>query len=722
MATYHLRLKNDTKSNGTKVSSKGHADYILRESDEKQTDLIYKGSQLPSWANGSAQKFFEAATRYEDKGNRRFKELEMSLPNELTLEQNLEIVNAFVAKHLSNHYYAFAIHEKTGALSGENHPHVHIMLSERVVDDVERVKERPAYKYFKRAAKPLKNELVASFERRREHGAPKDKKWHDKNFLLQIRSDFADIQNEVLEKYGKTIRVDHRTLAAQQEEAEKNGDTFLSKVNLRVPEGYIGVQKSHSNSPFVSDLQKTRQRKFQRFQSCFQEDINQTASKEFEVLEMVQQAELATRRFPSIFKTDVAKLNDLKRKFITTRQNIEKAQAEYLSPSELKTLQFFKESLRQIYHLENLQKETKRPPDSQIKNLEAYKEITSAINRRIATIRKTLKPLEVERIEEKLQKPCTYKNIAIVAHQFFLSNLQILDEMKKTSETILEHYHTLEEKSAPIIQDTFSLSDIKDNLYLQYRALKSQQETSENKLAELRMKLILPRRALLIAKNIFLNGNLKKLNAEKRKYEKASKKFDSALNSYTDQKFIFDNTNWKNQADKFQQAYYLMKAKITLERRQEELKKWKNKLDKESKHLEELCAADEAKQEIGIIAASILRKNLPIVQAIEKKKKNFTNLSLNLKLTQKRLHFISQSSTKKNYFYRVIPSADLPRKKLEDKNFIVALIADALSGENYAMPLVARFSGNNLAIEKNWELMSDIERDDLISKKIVRNL
>ena len=146
MATYHLRLKNDNKPNGKKVSAKVHADYILREGEEKQTDCVYKNCQLPSWADGSAQKFFKAAEKYEDKGNRRYKEIEMSLPNELTLEQNMEIVNAFIAKHLSNHYYIFAIHEKAGAISGERHPHVHIMFSERLIDEVERQEERPAYK------------------------------------------------------------------------------------------------------------------------------------------------------------------------------------------------------------------------------------------------------------------------------------------------------------------------------------------------------------------------------------------------------------------------------------------------------------------------------------------------------------------------------------------------------------------------------------------------
>ena len=49
MATYHLRLKNDTKPNGQKLSAKEHADYILRIGEEK-TDLIYQDKQLPSLA------------------------------------------------------------------------------------------------------------------------------------------------------------------------------------------------------------------------------------------------------------------------------------------------------------------------------------------------------------------------------------------------------------------------------------------------------------------------------------------------------------------------------------------------------------------------------------------------------------------------------------------------------------------------------------------------
>ena len=137
----------------------------------------------------------------------------------------------------------------------------------------------------------------------------------------------------------------------------------------------------------------------------------------------------------------------------------------------------------------------------------------------------------------------------------------------------------MEEKSAVVIPEVFSISDLKDNLRLQYRSLKVQQETSENKLADLRAKTISPSRALLIAKNKFLKGDLKKLNAKKRKYEKAEKKFDSDWEFFSKQKLKLENAKVENYAEKFQQTYYLTKTKIELENRQENLKKWKTKLE-----------------------------------------------------------------------------------------------------------------------------------------------
>lgn len=304
MATYHLRVKDDTKRSGSKVSPIRHADYILREEGQAHADYInregaqsdkndcvFKGSQLPKWAKGSPQKFFSAATRYEDKGNCRYKEIELSLPNELSLEQNRQIVDRFLANHLANHYYAYAIHEKAGELSGERHPHVHIMFSKWLIDDVEKIQERPACKYFRRAAKPLRGEKVASFERRSQHGAPKDKKWHSKKFFFEMREDFARIQNKVLAKNGYSIRVDHRTLHAQQVEAERHGDDFLAKAYKRAPESYIGIVSAHAEESRVTDLKRYRKIIQDKQSSLFQTDLKQKETEEAETKFLVRCAE-----------------------------------------------------------------------------------------------------------------------------------------------------------------------------------------------------------------------------------------------------------------------------------------------------------------------------------------------------------------------------------------------------------------------------------------------
>ena len=42
--------------------------------------------------------------------------------------------------------------------------------------------------------------------------------------------------------------------------------------------------------------------------------------------------------------------------------------------------------------------------------------------------------------------------------------------------------------------------------------------------------------------------------------------------------------------------------------------------------------------------------------------------------------------------------------------------------EPQAVQLVARSDGNNLEMEKDWEMMSEFDKDELIRKKIIREL
>ena len=68
---------------------------------------------------------------------------------------------------------------------------------------------------------------------------------------------------------------------------------------------------------------------------------------------------------------------------------------------------------------------------------------------------------------------------------------------------------------------------------------------------------------------------------------------------------------------------------------------------------------------------------------------------------------------KANTRYRLTVSDTLPNN---------TIIADAILFDPKVVQLVARSSGNNLEMEKDWELMSELDKDELLDKKIVREL
>ena len=202
------------------IFASSHVEYINREKVyANRGGCIFHSHHLPKWAKNDPKKFFQAADRYEGKGNRRYREIKFALPNELkTVEQYRQIIDAFIEKHLKDHYFAYAIHEKIGALSeGQRHPHVHIMFSERLIDEVEKIQERSPKNFFSYPDRKKKDGSEPTFDEKYNHGAPKNRHWTEKSFLSVLRADFAQIQNEVLEKNGFSIRVDHRTLVSKIE-------------------------------------------------------------------------------------------------------------------------------------------------------------------------------------------------------------------------------------------------------------------------------------------------------------------------------------------------------------------------------------------------------------------------------------------------------------------------------------------------------------------------
>lgn len=761
MATYHLRLKNDTQPSGAKVSAKRHADYILREDGKSHADYInregaqgekidcvFKSSQLPKWAKGSAQKFFSAATRYESKGNRRYKEIELSLPNELTLEQNLEIVDKFIADHLSSHYYAYAIHEKAGELSGERHPHIHIMFSERLIDDVEKISERPAYKYFRRAARPLKGERVASFERRREHGAPKAPKWHDKKYLCEMRADFARIQNEVLAKNGFSIRVDHRSLKAQQREAAERGNDFLAKVYKRMPESYVGIISAHEDDGLAADVKRFRENVQSRQHSLFQDDVKKKTAEEEETRFLIRQAECAwlflanSQAYKSANFEDetledlnrgilssLARIQALKRKMIGFLGAREHAHKEYLPVSDYKFIRDYENKIRQCEDFERLSKELIPLSGKYLEDLQAFQTIKHAVEKKISDLRSFLAQNNPQywAILGKLDEPYRRKNVELVMHKLLQNDLDVLRDLKKTSTAVLKKVDALrgriEVREVP--KSIFTAREVRDNLLQQYRSLKKQREEAIDTCNSLMLKRIFPTKAISIAKNIFVHDGFKKLQIEQEEYEKALANYERDFAENCKQEIFFNNANWTNCGVKLQEQYYITKEKINLEATRQKLVDTKIRLENELTRLENLCQTEEAQEKIALLAAGILYKNLKTTLEYEEAKKRVGDLYEKLQEAKKRFNAFEDGykQLKQNRVYRVIqPESNSTKTSALKENELVAIIADALLGESYAVQLVARFGDDNLEMDKDWEMMLESDKDELINKKMVREL
>ena len=424
-----------------KTNAQSHLEYINREKAyENRGACIFHSHHLPKWAHNDPKKFFQAADKYEGVGHRRYVEIEFALPNELkTVEQYRQIIDVFIAKHLSEHYYAYAIHDKIGMLSSQRHPHVHIMFSERLIDDVEKIKERSANAFFLYPARKKKDGSEPSFEEKWKRGAPKDRKWCNHQYVTELRADFAQIQNAVLEKNGFSIRVDHRTLQAQKEEAEQNGDSSLARLFSRVPEKYIGVISCQDyEEPRLERLKIFRGLRERHFDLVMKLDA---LTKEAEELEVKDDAQFVSFRLKSLMEskeyksqnfadpllaelknkmlTAVAQVNKCKRAIISQHDAELQAKMEYMTKSERELWLKFFETLGRKKQLKEFLQTLKKPDETKKEANRAFELIVSGVKTQISDFDTLLSSMKkpVEDIKRRLDLPDCRNNILLVTHQ-----------------------------------------------------------------------------------------------------------------------------------------------------------------------------------------------------------------------------------------------------------------------------------------------------------------
>ncbi|MGF7443114.1 MobA/MobL family protein [Klebsiella michiganensis] len=155
---------------------------------------VYKSAVLlPDNAN---EKFSDPAylwNEVEKKENRSNSRLArsfiISLPNELTPEQNKNLIEDYIKNHMTNKgmIVNYAIH-----IDDTNNFHAHLMSTTRELD--------------KSGLEFAKKNVIG-------------RTWNDDEFLEGLRKGWADTANTHLARLDHQVRIDHRTLSAQRDEA-----------------------------------------------------------------------------------------------------------------------------------------------------------------------------------------------------------------------------------------------------------------------------------------------------------------------------------------------------------------------------------------------------------------------------------------------------------------------------------------------------------------------
>jgi hypothetical protein len=232
MASFHFEIKS-----GRKGAAAEHAAYIARQGwHSRRNDLVFSGhGNLPSWACDDPSSFWRGSDRYERVNGTTYREMVIALPAELSFGEQWSLVDHLVCALAGPKPHQFAVHAPESSIQREINPHLHLMVSDRTPDGI----ERPASKMFSRynAMKP------------EEGGCRKDSggrtRMQVRDELVTKRKLVADIQNEHLALHGHSARVDHRTLKDQglQREAERHlGHVRINKMTTDERDKYIEVR------------------------------------------------------------------------------------------------------------------------------------------------------------------------------------------------------------------------------------------------------------------------------------------------------------------------------------------------------------------------------------------------------------------------------------------------------------------------------------------------
>jgi hypothetical protein len=188
------------KSSSTAPPAAAHAQYIEREGQYLQrggVDLAESGN-MPEFAQADPHRFWVAADTYERKNGRAYTELQIALPRELSPEDRNQLARDATRELLGDRFaYTLAVHTPM-AKDNFDQPHMHLMFSERAID--EKTRALSEEQFFKR------------------NGAKKDPAWNDREKPFEVREKWVEMMNAAMQRAGHEQRLDPRSWAEQGRE------------------------------------------------------------------------------------------------------------------------------------------------------------------------------------------------------------------------------------------------------------------------------------------------------------------------------------------------------------------------------------------------------------------------------------------------------------------------------------------------------------------------
>ncbi|MFK3844741.1 MobA/MobL family protein [Stenotrophomonas sp. NPDC078853] len=234
MATFHHSVKS-----GKKGSARRHACYIERlGAHGVHSDLIHSGyGNMPAWAEMDPNMFWGMADRYERSNGSAYREHEIALPNGLTPQQLIALAERLVRALAGSKPYHYAIHSPEGKLEGIHNPHIHLMISDRVPDGLDRSPQQTFSRF--NAKQP------EAGGRRKDSGGRSPAELSQQ--VTATRMLVAQTQNQFLADHGYHERVDHRSLRDQglKRQPERHlGQRFVKDMAHAEREQYVLCRRS----------------------------------------------------------------------------------------------------------------------------------------------------------------------------------------------------------------------------------------------------------------------------------------------------------------------------------------------------------------------------------------------------------------------------------------------------------------------------------------------